>query len=153
MQEIGVLLLRLRGGGMAAAPGDLLAVARKNRAPVIAVGLGDLLLRRAVEIHLPKVQVARSHRRIDYLVRLRVDGGFGVVTGGVGQALEVAAVGSCSENVVAAIDCPHVALAVIGFRGAGVTREMSGSVKDVLVIGKEIAAGGPALRSEERRVG
>src|SRR5580658_2205280 len=104
MQEIGVLLFRLGRRGMAGSPSDLFAVARENRAPVVAVGLGDLLLRRAVEIHLPK--------------------------------LEVAAVGLGGEDVVAPIDCPNVALTVIGFgraRGAG---EMSGRVEDVFVIGK-----------------
>ena len=65
-----------------------------------------------------------------------------------GQAFHVGAVVVGAENVVSRIDGPHVALAMVGLRRAGIARKMCGGIEDVLVIGQEIAAGGAALAEE-----
>ena len=81
---------------------------------------------------------------------LPVDGGFGIVAVGGGEALQIRAVVFGEENVVAGIDGPDIAFAAVGGGRASGRGEMRGGVEDVLAIGQEVAAGGAALAGRDQ---
>src|SRR5690606_20938456 len=96
-------------------------------------------------VHAIELEVVVAHAGEDDRAVLRAHGALGVVAGGVRELAQVGAVGVGPEDVVAVVDGPDVALALIGLGRAGLAPEVGGGVDDLLIAGQEVGAGGGAL--------
>ncbi len=96
-----------------------------------------------VHAHRVDVQVPVTQRGEDDCLSVRRQRSLGVVRRVGGQAARVRAVGVGGIDVVV-VQCPHIAVRVVGTRRAGGTRVRGARVEDALVVIVEVAAGGAA---------
>jgi hypothetical protein len=96
------------------------------------------------EVHRVDVEVAVAHRGEDDAVSLRRDRCLGVIPFDVGELGGFGTVRAGAIDVIARVDRPHIATAVVRHRWAVRSALVGGGVDDPLVVGQVIGAGGAA---------
>src|ERR1035438_3256592 len=95
---------------------DFLAIRRPERAAIVTQLVSQLADMRTVGIHGVNVQIAVARGSEDNLLAVAANGRLGVISGSVGQQLDIAAIKLGSVDIVAAVDGPDVPVRIVGPR-------------------------------------
>ena len=126
------------------APDDVRAVAVEEGPAVVTDLVGQPANVAAVGVHPIELQIAVADRGEHDRSVDGTDRGLRVISRGVGQTAEIRAVAAGAKNVVARVDCPHVALPLIRPRRTGRPCQVCRREDHIAGVRQEERAGGGA---------